>query len=236
MRELEERQLLSVRKSGEQEDNDGEPSLIKPILNPLDLLDQEKLLSDLERKKTLFQGRIHDKNEHIKGVELTHDRLKKSIYDLSEQNIHRMMTELETGGNIRFEEGRPTDKWFTSCDDLIRSRFDTDYMKKRHGITDITILRVTRIHNRFLRNRFEEKVEQLVDVANSVHKKSIEYLFYGVDPKAPNEVFRAMEEGFRGPNEYIRMGLPQHVALVNSIISAESPRIMAHLRSGDGKF
>lgn len=31
---------------------------------------------------------------------------------MSEQNIHRLLTELETGGNIRFEEGKVGDKWF----------------------------------------------------------------------------------------------------------------------------
>jgi len=41
-RELEERQLLSITKLSE----DSSPK----TMNPLDLLDQEKLLSDLERK------------------------------------------------------------------------------------------------------------------------------------------------------------------------------------------
>lgn len=36
------------------------------------------------------------------------------------------MTELETGGNIRFEEGKPSDKWFTSCVDLVKSRFNAE--------------------------------------------------------------------------------------------------------------
>ena len=39
------------------------------------------------------------------------------------------MTEPETGGNIRFEEGKPTDKWFSSCVDLVRSRFNPDQMQ-----------------------------------------------------------------------------------------------------------
>lgn len=126
IRELEERQFLSI-KSLEPEENE-------QTVNPLDLLDQEKLLSDLERKKSLFQGRIHDKNVDIKDTDLSFDKLQKLIYELSEQNIHRMMTELETGGNIRFEEGKPSDKWYSSCDDLIRSRFDAEVMKKKFNI------------------------------------------------------------------------------------------------------
>jgi hypothetical protein len=81
-----------------------------------------------------------------------------------------MITELETGGNIRFEEGKLADKWFSSWDDLIKSRFDPAIMKKKFGIHDISILRVTRIHNRFLRNRFEEKIEALMDLSTTVQK------------------------------------------------------------------
>lgn len=91
-------------------------------------------------------------------------------------------------------------------------------------------MRVTRIHNRFLRNRFEEKVEQLIDLTSAVQKKSIEYLFYGVDPKIPNEIYRAMEEGFRQPIEYSRMGVSQDVSLVNSVVAAESPRIYSFVK------
>lgn len=52
----------------------------------------------------------------------------------------------------------------------------------KYGISDISIRRVVRIHNKFIRNKFEEKMESLVDVSNQSHKKSLEYLFYGVDP------------------------------------------------------
>lgn len=85
---------------------------------------------------------------------------------MAEQNIGRLMTELDTGGNIRFEEGRPQDKWYTSCVDLVRSRFNAEQMKSL-GVLGITVTRVTKIHNRFLRNRFEEKLEQLVDLSDN---------------------------------------------------------------------
>ena len=124
----------------------------------MDDLDEDKLINDLEGKKALIQGRIHDKNEDLKDLETIYESFRKKVYELSEQNIHRLMTELETGGNIRFEEGKPTDKWFTSCVDLVRSRFNPEQMKF-FGIIGINVMRVTRIHNRFLRNRFEEKLE-----------------------------------------------------------------------------
>ena len=50
---------------------------------------------------------MHDKNEDLKDLEAIFEALRRKIYEMSELNIHRLMTELETGGNIRFEEGRP---------------------------------------------------------------------------------------------------------------------------------
>ena len=50
---------------------------------------------------------MYDKHEDLKDLDQIYEVLKRKIYEISEQNIHRLMTELETGGNIRFEEGRP---------------------------------------------------------------------------------------------------------------------------------
>ena len=77
---------------------------------------------------------------------------KRWMGALMEEHIHRMLMELETGGNIRMEEGRPTDLWHSSCVDLIKSRFNkAEYQP--YGIEGVTVTRVLRLHNRFLRNR-----------------------------------------------------------------------------------
>ncbi len=65
----------------------------------------------------------------------------------------------------RLEEGKNNEKWYISCVDLIRSRFNSEDMAG-FKIQDLEIKRVVRIHNRFLRNKFEEKMESLVDVSN----------------------------------------------------------------------
>ena len=74
----------------------------------------------------LINGRLHDKNEDVRELQVIYEALRKKVYEMSEQNIHRLMTELETGGNIRFEEGKPSDKWYSSCYDLVRSRFNPE--------------------------------------------------------------------------------------------------------------
>jgi hypothetical protein len=135
-----------------------------------------------------------------------------------------MITELETGGNIRYEEGKPTDKWYKSCLDLVCSRFEADSVWE-YGLSDITITRVTRIHNKFLRNQFEEKIEQLVDLTDKKTKRSFEYLFFGMDPTSSNEIFRVMEEGFRSSSECSSFGMPPCVILLNSVMCADLPRV-----------
>lgn len=62
-------------------------------------------------KLNMVKSRMHDKQEDIKDLETIFETLRKRVFELSEQNIHRLMTELETGGNIRFEEGKLTEKW-----------------------------------------------------------------------------------------------------------------------------
>jgi len=49
---------------------------------------------------------MHDKNEDLKDLETIYEALRRKIQEIADQNIHRLITELETGGNIRFEEGR----------------------------------------------------------------------------------------------------------------------------------
>ena len=85
------------------------------------------------------------------------------------------------------EEGKQSDKWLKSCKDLITTRFAPEDLDS-HGISGINITKVVRIHNRFLKNKFEEKMEMLADISSVSSKKQLEYLFYGIDPNAPSEL------------------------------------------------
>ncbi|KAL4237983.1 Leucine-rich repeat-containing protein 9 [Mactra antiquata] len=128
--------------------------------------------------------------------------------------MNRMVVELESGGNVRFEEGSPSDMWFTSCHDLVLSRFcAADF--RDHGIVGIKVRRIVRLHNRTLRARFDEKLMSIVDDAegeyyisnrNVSYKKLLEYLFWMWDPSLPggsNEPERILEEGFMDAENYL---------------------------------
>ena len=52
--------------------------------NPLDQIDNEQLIREIETKQALLQGRMQDKNEDLKDLDSIYDTLKKRIYEMSE--------------------------------------------------------------------------------------------------------------------------------------------------------
>lgn len=124
---------------------------------------------------------------------LSHSRLKMQIMEnvedyeadikkVTEWQIRRYVMELDTGGNIRFEDGVSTDRWYSSCCELIQSRFYPKLHNPILGIEGVQVFRVVRIHNRALRNFFDEMlVESLRSRShNVVHEPDsrVEYVFF----------------------------------------------------------
>ncbi|XP_024365341.1 uncharacterized protein [Physcomitrium patens] len=107
-------------------------------------------------------------------------------------NIHWLMVELDTGGNIRMEVGNSKDAWFKSCVELVVSRFFlADFVP--FSITGMQVLKVTRIHNRFLEDRFQRTLDGHTRINSKMH---VEYLLYGETLQAPDELQCIIEEGF----------------------------------------
>ncbi|KAJ6658013.1 hypothetical protein lerEdw1_001672 [Lerista edwardsae] len=147
--------------------------------------------------------------------------------------VQFLLTELETVGNTRFEEGSPSDPWFNSCYDLVLSRFCAwDF--KPYGITGVKVNRVIRVHNRILRLKFEDKFQifsDREDFSESIsYRKMLEYLFYVSPPEVPlkkKQLIQILEEGFQetkralGSEEMAVDAVP----LSNSLSICECPRI-----------
>ncbi|KAG7382808.1 Leucine-rich repeat-containing protein 9 [Phytophthora pseudosyringae] len=134
-------------------------------------------LDKLEKKLDCVNCCLRDRYTSVYRMNQDFDRLSTSLRCTSEMNIARLMLELETGGNIRLEDGKPSDAWFGSCVELMRSRLFLPELQK-FGINDIRINRVTRINNRFLRNRFQARMEEVLvapdkKVKDNVSKKGV---------------------------------------------------------------
>lgn len=74
-----------------------------------------------------------DKIEELNHLEAVYDSVKRHTFSVCNQTVHKLITELETGGNIRLEEGKSNEKWYVSCVDLIKSRFHSEDMQQ-YGI------------------------------------------------------------------------------------------------------
>ena len=82
-RELEERQSLCQTNHEEFES----PITYGPEKmkrNPLDTVENDKLFSDIESKMALLKGRLNDKNEDLKDLQVMYESLRKKVYDMSE--------------------------------------------------------------------------------------------------------------------------------------------------------
>jgi Leucine-rich repeat (LRR) protein len=136
-----------------------------------------ELLEQLQKKLECVNTCLRDRYCAVYRMNQDFDRLRTSLRCTSEMNIARLILELETGGNIRLEDGKPSDAWFGSCVELVRSRLFLPELQK-FGINDVRINRVTRINNRFLRNRFQARMEEVLvapdkKVKENVSKKGV---------------------------------------------------------------
>ncbi|XP_062917896.1 leucine-rich repeat-containing protein 9 [Mobula hypostoma] len=184
------------------------------------------------QKLDALKKRLTFWNTTLEETEMGYEMEVKSITEFLNLSILFLFIELETVGNIRFEEGTPSDVWFTSCYDVILSRFCAwDF--KRLGVTGLKINRIIRVHNRILRLKYEEKVLSILSKEGSSYKsenykKMLEYLFYVFDPEistGENEILCILEDGFKKAEVYKFLGRDEAVPLCNSMSLCEQPRI-----------
>ncbi|XP_041353285.1 leucine-rich repeat-containing protein 9-like isoform X2 [Gigantopelta aegis] len=202
----------------------------KPVVEKL-----EVLKSRLEQLK-LKCDEIEDYHKE------SHNRIRHNADVL----IGRFLIELETGGNVRFEDGSTSDVWFNSCQDLVLSRFCVaDY--REHGIVGLKIHRIIRIHNKILKMRFDEKLSSQVEnrdgeyylaPRNTGHRKLLEYLFWVWNPEVPgglSEHIRVVEAGFHDADTYKQLGCDGAVPQSNSLSLADRHRINYEMKKRGAK-
>ncbi|GMF32191.1 unnamed protein product [Phytophthora fragariaefolia] len=171
------------------------------------------ILSSLEKKLECINSCLCDRYSTVYRMNQDFECLRTSLRCTSEMNIARLMLELETGGNIRLEDGKPSDAWFGSCVELVRSRLFLPELQKL-GINDIQINRVTRINNRFLRNRFQARMEEVLvapdkKVKDNVSKRGVTVPNDDNDTDRENDKTR--ERSSRTPQDQIkRSNQPQN--------------------------
>ncbi|XP_073923962.1 leucine-rich repeat-containing protein 9 isoform X1 [Castor canadensis] len=188
---------------------------------------QQKILTKLNalNERVTFWNK---KLDEIEAIYRTEVKQKKKSHGLLTPFL---LIELETVGNIHFEEGTRSDDWFNSCCELILSRFCTwDF--RTYGITGVKVKRVIKVNNRILRLKFEEKFHKFLDHEDmhdsESYRKMLECLFYVFDPEVTvkkKHLLQILEKGFK-ESETSKLPLRKEaVILANSLSICECPRI-----------
>lgn len=157
----------------------------------------EAAANEARRLLTRVQHAIASRRREVDMLEHRRSESCRCMQGLTETYISRLMLELNTGGNVRLEEGKMKDVWFQSCGELLRTRFfAADF--ESYGIKDVQVHRVTRIHNRGLRSSFDHALGQLVDLSDPSYKRALEYLFFALPHDTDIELNDSIEHGFSG--------------------------------------
>ena len=209
----------------------------------------QKLESVLVGEVVLNRGRMEGARQLLS---LETQRLRKEITE-------RLILELESGGNVRVEEGRVGDAWVSQMTELVRLRFQSavDYAKKAaetdvlsaskfdpFGLRNVSILNISRVHNRHLRNRFEEmmqylKSQPLPPSADKTKQKpqvarlqnSVHYLFFVEPVDGENQLDEIIINGFPVPvssslsSTAGRSAKDEGICLSNSLTLLDRPRL-----------
>ncbi|XP_040333228.1 leucine-rich repeat-containing protein 9 isoform X5 [Herpailurus yagouaroundi] len=207
--------VAELEKSKKCETVTEEPNLQQKILTKLNALNE----------RVTFWNKKLDEIEAIYHVEVKQKKKSHGLW------IPFLLIELETVGNIHFEEGTQSDDWFNSCYELILSRFCTwDF--RPYGITGVKVKRIIKVNNRTLRLKFEEKLQKFLDSEDmhdsESYRKMLECLFYVFDPEVTvkkKHLLQILEKGFKD-SETNKLPLRKEaVILANSLSMCECPRI-----------
>ncbi|XP_042116704.1 leucine-rich repeat-containing protein 9 isoform X2 [Peromyscus maniculatus bairdii] len=214
--------------------NDNAPEAEKPKTSET-VAQESGLQQKILTKLTALDERVTFWNKKLNEIEAIYHievKQKRKSHGLLTPFL---LTELETVGNIHFEEGTRADDWFNSCYELILSRFCTwDF--RAYGITGVKVNRVIKVNNRMLRLKFEEKFQKCLDhedMHDLDYRKMLECLFYVFDPEVTvkkKHLLQILEKGFQESetSKVVSVTPPlrnEAVTLVNSLSMCECPRI-----------
>jgi protein phosphatase 1 regulatory subunit 7 len=119
--------------------------------------------------------------------------------------IRKLLLELETGGNIRFETGGCNTAWMSSCENVVRKLVDRGvegkYLKANGSA--VRIHRMSLVHNRHLKTTFDEYCNGFGRTPGARYtdeppseEEAFEYLLFLPKHGEDLDVFDIVENGF----------------------------------------
>ncbi|XP_053561219.1 leucine-rich repeat-containing protein 9 [Bombina bombina] len=192
--------------------------------------DERNLVQKINKKLCALKERITFWTQKLHEIDSLNEKEVARAKENFDVLFKYLQIELETVGNVRFEEGNTSHSWFKTCYDLILARYCV-WNFKLYGISGVKINRIIKVHNRDLKLKFDDKLEQFMDNEDmSSSEKLLEYLFCIFDPKFPlqkAELLEVLQNGFKVPerSQLSEQGQDEAVLLSNSLSLSEDPRL-----------
>jgi len=193
-----------------------------------------------ERRRVLskIEGIIENR---LTTMEMSLDSTREAVHHVVGRMIESIMLEFNTGGNIRFEEGSPKEPWYGNFRQFVVTSFNAKDFEC-YGVSRLDVNRITRIHNRLTRQRFDARVKAMMRALASERPPkdrsgtkptrsatAVEYLFLRIqEPYIDNVedcITQVAEEGFRSDNAY-----SPAIRLSTALWDADCDRLRKHCR------
>jgi len=200
----------------------------------------EELVERVNARKEQLNMKIKSLEERVAFWEEKDDLIEQSYSNmclqarnLIDQRVQRLTIELESVGNVRFEEGGPSHSWYKAVHDLFMSRFsELDF--RDLPVTSVKIRCITRIFNKSRHILFTNKLETLknsdeVALINREDNRALDYLFNIWDQISQDDkrgIYDKIEHGF----DCIPNG---SITLTNSLGVADKSRVKFILKKNN---
>jgi len=118
--------------------------------------------------------------------------------------INSNFYELESGGNIKLENGSLDDKWANSCIDLMKNRLSQSWLNK-NGVKSLNIVKTWKIHNKKHKYLFDSLYENIVETTGKWgdDKKYYDFLFLHLNINGYEDIIKNIVNSFS--NEKVKI-------------------------------
>lgn len=183
------------------------------------------------RRCAALDAALHGQLSQSALVDADLSLLKQRVQSEASLYVSRLQLELETGGNVRVEQGAgAADQWYASCVALVAERAHADAFAAEFAVDRVDVTGVARVYNRHLRTRFDAAVEK-VDGDRLQARHGVFYVFVGIDG-ADYDTYQ------KRCMDMCKFGMERAVAddtfLTNSLAIADRTRLTA--RASDPQF
>ncbi|OAJ40643.1 hypothetical protein BDEG_24350 [Batrachochytrium dendrobatidis JEL423] len=153
----------------------------------LKLPHDSNMSTKLEAARQQINAAIESKTQTHINLLIHRSDIHSQIMNQSDMAIRKLLLELETGGNVRFEDEQKDDPWVSECENLVKV-FIKRAVSKNSPRT-IQIHRISRLHNRNMKLQFDDRLMKAGDTDTPLP------LCYHGRESSSDDVFSVVEHG-----------------------------------------